>query len=121
MTKREIVHVEIPAANREAAAQFYKEVFGWKFEHHQEPVPYTTFQTGNVPGGFPDMSSDYKPGDVVVYIDSDDLDADLKQITAHGGHAIGPKLEVPGMGWFAFFADPSGNRLALWKADGMQR
>ncbi len=120
MSRREIVHVEIPAASREAAAKFYSDVFGWNFEHVAEPVPYTTFQSGTIGGGFPDLSNDYKPGDVVVYIASDDLDTDLKQIAAHGGHSIGPKLAVPGMGWFAFFADPTGNRLALWQADGQQ-
>ena len=26
-----------------------------------------------------------------------------------------PKMEIPGTGWFAFFEDPSGNKLALYK------
>ncbi len=120
MSKREIVHIEIPTANRETSARFYHEVFGWDYEHETEPVSYTTFQSGNVPGGFPSVSNDYKPGDVVVYIASDDLDADLEKITACGGHLIGHKVELPGMGWFAHFADPTGNRMALWQANGQQ-
>ncbi len=121
MSKRQVVHIEIPTANRETSGQFYRDVFGWDVQHETEPVPYTTFQSGNVPGGFPSIGNDYRPGDVVVYIESDDLDADLKKITACGGHAIGPKVEVPGMGWFVNFADPTGNRLALWQTNGQQR
>ncbi|MEO8612606.1 MAG: hypothetical protein ABI690_32215 [Chloroflexota bacterium] len=29
MAQRSIVHVEIPAADREAASHFYGEIFGW--------------------------------------------------------------------------------------------
>jgi hypothetical protein len=25
---------------------------------------------------------------------------------------------VPGFGWYAFFRDPSGNRMGLWQASG---
>jgi predicted enzyme related to lactoylglutathione lyase len=35
---------------------------------------------------------------------------------AQGGKILAPKTEIPGMGWFAFFADPNGNRLALYRA-----
>lgn len=30
MTKRNVVHIEILAANTTKAAQFYKDLFGWK-------------------------------------------------------------------------------------------
>ncbi|MGH2541270.1 MAG: VOC family protein [Ardenticatenaceae bacterium] len=115
MNKRSIVHIEIPAADRKAAARFYGELFGWEFQHVEEPVPYSLFESGNIGGGLPDVSDYYRPGDVLVYISSADIDADLDSIESHGGQRMGDKFEIPGMGWFAFFADPTGNRLALWK------
>jgi uncharacterized protein len=115
MSKRPIVHIEIPAANRESLGQFYSEMFGWNISHMSEPVPYSMFEGGNIGGGFPDVGEMYQPGDVIVYIGSDDIEADLAKIEELGGKAVTPKMEVPGMGWLAMFTDPTGNRLALWK------
>ncbi len=114
MAARKILHVEIPAADKEAAAQFYEQVFGWEYETMTDPVPYTVFRTGNLGGGFVDLER-VKPGDVLVYIDSSDIDEDLARIQAAGGQTVAPKMEVPGIGWLAIFTDPTGNRLALWK------
>ena len=55
MAKRSIVHVEIPAADREAASQFYGEIFGFD-EFNPLPFGYTYFKTGNTIGGFPDLA-----------------------------------------------------------------
>jgi predicted enzyme related to lactoylglutathione lyase len=41
----------------------------------------------------------------------------LKQIEKHGGKGLSPVMEVPGFGALVFFADPTGNRLALWKGN----
>ena len=114
--RREIVHMEIPAADREAAAHFYNELFGWEFEHMGPPMNYTTFATGNIGGGFPDLGEMYEPGDVLVYLYSDDIDADLRRIESRGGQTVMPSTEISGFGWFAVFSDPTGNRLALYTA-----
>jgi predicted enzyme related to lactoylglutathione lyase len=121
MVKRSIVHLEIPAQDREAGAQFYARLCGWTFEHVPEPMPYTMFETGNVGIGMPDFSEQYKAGDTIIYIASDDVAADLKQVETLGGKTLTPPFDVGDFGRMAFFADPSGNRLALWqemKQDG---
>ncbi len=115
MSKRSIVHVEIPAKDREATAKFYSDLFGWEFEHMAGPEPYTMFKSGNVGGGYPDVGDMYKPGEVLIYISSDDLGADLKKIESRGGHTLVPNMEVGEFGTMAIFTDPAGNRMALWK------
>jgi uncharacterized protein len=112
MAKRSIVHIEIPAADREAATKFYGELFGWD-DFQPLPFGYTYFKTGNTLGGFPELG-DWQPGDVIIYISSDDIDADLNAIEARGGKILIPKSEVPNTGWFAWFSDPTGNKLALF-------
>lgn len=115
MTKRSIVHVEIPANDRQAGGEFYQKVFGWSFTHTDEPAPYTMFETGNVGVGMPDTGERYKPGDVILYIGSDDVAADLEAIEAAGGKRAGDPFKVGDFGEMALFTDPTGNLLALWK------
>ena len=77
------------------------------------------FQAEGGPGGGfvntgESMGMDYKAGELLVYISTDDIDASLAQVEAHGGKTLLPKTEIPQVGWFAFFADPTGNRVALF-------
>jgi predicted enzyme related to lactoylglutathione lyase len=116
MSKRAVVHIEIPAQSRPSSAEFYRKVFGWEFQHMTDPGPYSISETENRVGvGLPDLDDMYKPGDVIIYLDSDDIAADLKQIEAAGGKRLGDPVKVGEMGEMAFFTDPTGNRLALWK------
>jgi predicted enzyme related to lactoylglutathione lyase len=115
MTKRPIIHVELPTKDRDAGAKFYAKLFGWTYQHSDQPAPYTLFDTGSIKIGMPDVGEDYQPGNVVFYIHSDDLAADLKRIEKLGGHKLTEPIPVGAFGEMAFFTDPSGNRLALWK------
>ena len=115
VTKRNVVHVEIPAANVEAAGKFYQDLFGWKISHDPE-LNYSMWEAGDGDGygGFPQVSDQTHAGQVLVYIASDDIDADLKSVVEMGGKVIFPKDEIPQMGWFALFQDPTGNVLGLY-------
>ena len=114
MSKRNVVHIEIPAASVGDAAKFYEALFGWKMQHVPE-FNYTMWEDGGgFGGGFNQVSEEYPVGQVLVYIDSDDIDADLKRVAELGGTMIHPKMEIPGTGWFGLFKDPTGNLLALY-------
>jgi uncharacterized protein len=116
-TGRTIAHIEIPAKDREETAKFYHDLFGWSFQHMGAPVPYTMFKAGNVDGGYPDIDGQmFQGNDLIIYVSSDDLDADLKRAQDLGGSKVMGVTEVPGFGTFAIFNDPSGNRIALWKS-----
>ncbi|MEP0803871.1 MAG: VOC family protein [Chloroflexota bacterium] len=114
MSKRNVVHVEIPAADVAAAGRFYQELFGWKIQHVPE-MNYTMWEDGSGSGGgFTQVSAESPAGQVLVYIDSDDIEADLKKVEQLGGKVLHPKMEIPGTGWFGIFQDPTGNVLALY-------
>ena len=120
MANHPIVHIEIPANDTKGASQFYAEVFGWKIQHAPE-FDYYMFQAEGGPGGGfvntgEQMGMNYKAGELLVYIGTDDIDATLATIAKHGGKTLLPKTEIPQTGWFAFFADPAGNRVALYTA-----
>lgn len=113
MTKRPVVHVEFPVADREAAEKFYGELFGWKFSHYPAQQ-YSVFETGRVSGAF-NLTGDAlsEPGSPLIFVASDNIDADLERIEAHGGETFIPRTPIPGVGWYAIFIDPAGNQIGL--------
>lgn len=116
MSKRNVVHVEIPAKDVAATSKFYQDLFGWKIESIPE-MNYTMWADGSGSGGgFPAVSDDNPPGRVLVYIDSDDIEADLKKVVELGGKVLHEKTEIPQTGWFGIFQDPTGNVLAVYKS-----
>lgn len=109
-----IVHVEIPAADPKAAAGFYSDLFGWKTEVDPN-FDYWQFQAAGGPGGgFVKLDDTTKPGDVVIYIGTDNIESTLAKVESLGGKTVVPKTEIPKMGWFAILSDPTGNRIGLF-------
>src|SRR5512137_604635 len=114
MTKRNVVHIESPAADLASAGKFYRDLFGWKIESVPE-MNYALWEPEVAPGGgFSPLGEGVKPGDVLIYVDSADIDADLERIKELGGEMLSPKTEIPQVGWFALFRDPTGNTIALY-------
>ncbi|AXJ08357.1 VOC family protein [Arthrobacter sp. PM3] len=118
-----VVHFEIPADDEDRARQFYSSVFGWGFQVMPE-MEYSLAMTtpmdetgrpavaGSINGGL------FRRGELtapVVTIDVDDIDAALAEIAARGGSVFRAKMEVPGMGWNAYFKDSEGNVVGLWQ------
>ncbi len=114
MSKRNIVHVEFSSRNFDESGKFYGELFGWKIT----PMPefnYSLWEAGDGSGGgFNPLGDHTKAGDVLVYVDSDDIEADLKKAKALGATIVQPKQEIPQQGWFGVFRDPTGNLVALY-------
>lgn len=117
-----ICHVDISTKNQEESGKFYESLFGWKIT----PIPqfnYTTFATGEGPGGgfmqidqgmTADGQASASTGQVLVYVSTDDIDASLAKAESLGGKTVVPKTEIPTVGWFGIFTDPAGNQLALF-------
>src|SRR6266567_1129157 len=61
------------------------------------------------------------PAGVLDYILSENIDQTLGKIRASGGTVLMPKTEIPGMGWFAVFNDPTGIALAVYEAQPRPR
>ena len=77
---------------------------------------YVIFGTGNVNIALSALSDDIKPGDVILYFGSDDLDADMARAAELGGTVLLPRQDVPGFGSLGLFMDPTGNRVAFWQS-----
>ena len=114
MSKRNIVHIEIPTKNGKESGEFYEKLFGWHIEHNDE-MDYTMFDPHEGPGGgFSNLDENTKPGNVMIYVNSDDIEADLKKAVSLGATIVQEKMEIPSTGWFGMFSDPTGNTIALY-------
>jgi predicted enzyme related to lactoylglutathione lyase len=124
-----IVHFEIHAENPDRAATFYTSLLGWQFQKWEGPMPYWLIVTG--PDGTPGINGGLLPRECaapadgqavnsyVCTVDTENLDALLAQVPALGGTITVPKMEIPGVGWLAYFKDTEGNILgAMQPAPG---
>lgn len=48
-----------------------------------------------------------------IIVATSDIEASLAQAEALGGRTLVPKLRIPGVGWFAVFADATGTCIGL--------
>ena len=42
----------------------------------------------------------------------------MKKVTEAGGKVLGDREEIPGIGWYASFIDPEGNRVSMLQGSG---
>ncbi len=118
MSNHSVVHIEIPANDPATASKFYADLFDWKIQVDPS-FDYHMFQPDHGPGGGfvkvgEAMGMSYKPGEVLIYVSTDDIDATLARAASLGGKILQPKTEIPNVGWFGIFSDPTGNRIALF-------
>ena len=114
MSEHHIVHVEFSAQDLGAAGKFYSDLFGWKIQQIPE-MNYATYDTGEkVGGGFNPVSESNPAGSVLVHVSTDDIDATLAKAESLGAKIVFPKTDIPNIGWFDIFSDPTGNMVALY-------
>jgi len=124
-----VVHFEMPAEDRQRMADFYAKAFGWQMQMFGEEmanyVLVSTTETdekgnattpGAINGGFFIKTSDNTAPSVVISVD--DIKAHVKKVTEAGGKVLGEPAEIPGIGWYASFIDPEGNRVSMLQGTG---
>jgi len=115
-----VIHFEIPAVKTERAVKFYEQAFGWKVEKMAGPMEYWLLTTGSdkepgINGAI--MSVDGTIKQTVNTIDVKNLAGAAKKVIAAGGKRVSPDQVVPGVGYFAYFADTEGNPFGLMQND----
>ena len=110
-----IVHFELPANDAARSRGFWGGLFGWEFMNTMPEADYQMVQVASDQGGaiYP---SDKGGSGIVIYFDTEDIDASVTKVRELGGEAE-DKAPVPGHGWFASCRDTEGNAFSLWQAD----
>ncbi len=111
-----LVHFEVRAKDPDRAISFYSGVFGWQFGDSVMPeMDYRMVRTGEDQGGAVYPSDEAGQG-LIVYFDTDDIDASVAKARELGGEAE-DKSPIPGVGWFARAKDTEGNEFSLYQSD----
>jgi hypothetical protein len=111
------VHVELNTTDLPKAKAFYSQLFDWKLD--DMPMPggtYTLINVGTGTGG--GMMTHPMPGAPstwLAYVQVDDIQAATKKAKALGADIKVDVTEIPNVGSFSIFTDPTGATLALWK------
>ena len=99
------LYFEIQADDTHRATEFYKEVFGWKFDRAEGfPIEYWRIETGGARGGLlkrpaPPPPSQCGTNAFVCSIEVENFDETAQKIVSRGGQIALPKFAVPGTCW----------------------
>lgn len=123
-----IVHFEVYGDNPPKLADFYKNLFGWKFEQMPGAMEYWLIKTvptderghptaQGVNGGMMKRPAGFEARGWLNYVQVESVDETVREVQKLGGSVMRPKSPVPKMGWFAIVTDPEHNLFALWQVD----
>jgi predicted enzyme related to lactoylglutathione lyase len=111
-----LVHFEIPAQDSDRAKTFYGNALGWSFGDSAMPgMEYFMTEAGGQPGGAVYSMEGASPH-LLLYFDTDDIDASVVKVREAGGEAP-DKQPIPHVGWFARCADTEGNDFSLFQSN----
>ncbi len=128
-----VVHFEIPSSNNQEMCDFYSTVFGWQTEQYGEEMGnYVVVKTtesdeqtsrpkepGSINGGLYQKDPSNPDHQPTVVIAVDDIKEHMEKITAAGCEIVNGPDDIPGVGIYASFRDPSGNRISILQPSGM--
>ena len=115
-----VIHFEIPAAEPERAAAFYKQVFGWSIEKWPGPMEYWMVTTGadgapGINGGLLKKQAPTTATTNTIGVDS--VEKAIAAVKSAGGKLVIPKTPIPTIGYFAYLEDTEGNLFGVLQSE----
>ena len=109
-----ICYIEIPAIDADAAATFYKDVFGWRIRKRGDGSIAFDDAVGEVSGTWVTGRKPTTETGRLIYIMVDSVEATIATLTANGGQIVQPiGMDAPEI--TARFSDPSENIFGLYQ------
>jgi predicted enzyme related to lactoylglutathione lyase len=118
-----IVYFEIQATEPTKLANFYHEVFGWKFTKQPvEHIEYWHIDTEGMRGGLLKRPAKTPPPEhgtnaFTCSMEVENFDVTANKIMQLGGQVALPKFAVPGTCWQGYFIDIDGNTFGIFQVD----
>jgi uncharacterized protein len=105
-----VIHFEIGCSDRAKTQTFFGKLFDWQM---QDAGPATMIGTGGIGGHITALG--HEPHHYTIfYVQVDDVQGYLDKAGSLGGKTLVPPVDIP-TGTFAWFADPEGNTIGLFK------
>jgi uncharacterized protein len=109
-----VAYLQIPAADVDASAAFYSDVFGWGIRDNSEGGRSFDDTTGQVSGEWVLGRAPADEPGVLAYIAVDSVEETLEKIAGLGGEVVTPLTPQQQGEAFATFRDPAGNVLGIF-------
>lgn len=115
------VHVELASTDVKKAKDFYGKLFDWTLEDVPMPgMTYTLIKVGEgTGGGMMQHPMPGAPSSWLAYVLVDDVKASTEKAKSLGATIVKDVTEIPEVGTFSIFNDPTGAMLALWQPKKM--
>lgn len=122
-----VVHFELPVDDLARARAFYS-TFGWNLQDwpmpdgstyvgiHTTPIDEKTrlpLEVGAINGGMLLRNKEVQAPVFAINVSS--IDEKVEQLLKVGGTVVKPKMEMMGMGFYAYLKDSEGNVIGLWE------
>ena len=114
-------YFEIQSSNPVRDVEFYKNVFGWKFQKDESiPIEYYRIETPGINGGLLQRPAKVPPHEFgtnayVCSIEVQNFNETEELILRHGGVVALPKFLIPGKCWQGYYADPDHNTFGIFE------
>ncbi len=108
------IHIELHTQDPKRAKKFYNELFNWTLEDIPD-MNYTVIKVGEGTGGgimkspMPRALPQWVP-----YVLISDITASTEKAKSLGATVLADVTEIPDIGWFSMFLDPTGAAFALF-------
>ena len=109
-----VVYLEIPTADEEVSAAFYRSVFGWRTRTRGDGVLAFDDATGGVSGAWRRDRPPQAEAGVLVYVNVDDVATAMATVEAAAARSSQDVGGDPGE-LTSRFRDPYGNLVALYQ------
>jgi len=121
------VHFELPVDDLARARAFYS-IFGWALQDwpmpdgstyvgiHTTPIDEKTrlpLEVGAINGGMLLRNKEVQAPVFAINVSS--IDEKVEQLLKVGGTVVKPKVDMMGMGFYAYVKDTEGNVIGLWE------
>lgn len=110
-----VVHFEIGCRDLGKTDGFYTSMFDWNTSDYGPLSRSIDTKTKEGIQGFITALGHEPHNYVMMYVTVDDVKASVEKAVQLGGTELVPPTEIPGIGTFAWIADPDGNQVGLWK------
>jgi predicted enzyme related to lactoylglutathione lyase len=109
-----VVHFEIGCRDKAKTVAFFADLFGWSIQDMGPAAMIDTKSSGPGIGGHVTALGHEPYHYTIFYVQVDDVASYLAKATSLGGKTLVPPVDIP-TGTFAWFADPDGSTIGLWK------